>query len=128
MSPVIQVNHERGSISLTPNHLVFIHGNVEPVLACKLKIGDMVEVMNYDHGAHDQDSTRDYSKILTIEHGFDNVRSIITQNGELIVDNVRVSSYAYSQKLHYFTYFLELQKIFPKLPNYVARMIEKFSN
>lgn len=95
--------------------------------AHEVQIGDMLEV--YKSNPNSNEREMHYVKVNDIQFSFDNVRSIVTENGELIVNDVRVSSYSHTTKFHYLTYLLSAsQYLFPTLPQKIDKMVKYIEN
>ena len=61
------------------------------------------------------------ARVIQIAITKDTVRSIITENGELFVSGVRVSSYSLTSKLHLSCCLVKLQKI---ISRQIAQRVE----
>jgi hypothetical protein len=109
----IQVSYQAedgqcGRIGLTRAHLIYTAREVL-VQAGDLKVGDPIEVRGLK------------ATVTGLTPISCNVRSLITTNGELWVDAVRVSSYAYDEKLHRFTASVSwLSHVSPKIPDQIC--------
>mmetsp|Transcript_22799 Transcript_22799/g.28045 ORF Transcript_22799/g.28045 Transcript_22799/m.28045 type:complete len:224 (+) Transcript_22799:129-800(+) len=85
--PVLTIMcHNNVTLSLTPTHLLYNNNN-ELMEAKNAKIGDELTTL---HGK---------AKIKSINETFKSCRSIVTSNGELIVNDIKVSSFAGTKEL-----------------------------
>eukprot|EP01084_Bolivina_argentea_P257613 434056_1 len=109
-------------LGVSQHHLVYVTGGkMKP--AFDLKVNDLVETVD------------GLSEIVSITKDYADVRSIITMNGELIVDNIRVSSYAGTESmgklLHQITAPIRFiasfnQKLASDISQKCTPMIQKF--
>jgi len=80
----------RGSVGLTPQHLIYTTGD-EVKKAEDLQVGDALQVQGGP------------AMVVALTSGAGPVRSLITETGDVLVNGVRVSSYAFDERLHHLT-------------------------